>query len=94
MAHAMDEIGYPVDLALRRLEFRLGDLAARWREAYARPGDREHEIHREYVATLERLYELGWDAVLDMESELPDRLLPAEYLRRHPPIDTRWSPHP
>ena len=91
MAHAMDEIGYPLDPELRRLEDRLGELAARWREAYARPGDREHEIHHEYVATIERLYELGWDDVLDIDSVLRDALMPAEYLRRHQIIFKTWT---
>src|SRR5579859_8121408 len=91
MAHAKGWSGYPLDPELKRLQFRLGDLAARWRETYARPGDREHEIHHEYVATIERLYELGWDDVLDIDSELRDALMPAEYLRRHPTLDTTWT---
>jgi hypothetical protein len=83
MAHATDKSGYPLDPELRQLEFRLGDLAGLWRGAY---GDqaRQDDIVQEYSAILARLYDLGWDSELDVESELPDDLMPAEYLRRNP----------
>ncbi|MCA9919120.1 MAG: hypothetical protein KC445_14260 [Anaerolineales bacterium] len=81
-SHETDEISYPVDPELRALEFRLGNLAAEYRE-HISPEDDEQAI-REYHATMDKLYKLGWDAVLDIESELPDKLMPEEYRKRHP----------
>jgi len=82
MAHAKDEIGYPLDPELRRLEFYLGDLAARWRDAFGEP-EQQEKIAQEYQDVLMRMYEMGWESQLDVESELPDRLMPKEYLRRN-----------
>lgn len=82
MAHETDAIGYPIDPELRKLEFYLGDLAARWRGSYDRP-DVQEALVREYWAVLNQLYALGWDSLLDIESELPDRLMPEEYMRRN-----------
>lgn len=75
-SHEVDEFGFPTDPELRRLEDRLGDLAGMWRGTY------DEKVVQEYHATMARLYELGWNDVLDMESELPDSLMPEEYLRR------------
>jgi hypothetical protein len=41
------------------------------------------KVIEEYHATLTKLYELGWDAALDVDSELPDELMPEEYLKRN-----------
>jgi hypothetical protein len=62
------------------IEKKLNDLAAQWRGANRR---QEHEteaalIHQ-YHAVLHCLIELGHADFLDAESELPDRLMPAEY---------------
>lgn len=84
MAHEVTGVGYPVDPELRRLEFLLGDLAAHWRGSYHDP-ERQQAIVRTYHETLYRLYELGWDAALDMASQLPDNLMLVVYTRRHPP---------
>ena len=78
MPHEVDIFGFPIDPELNHLESYLGELAARWR------GTWDQAIVEEYHATLARLYELGWDGRLDIESELPDRLLPKEYLERRP----------
>ena len=80
--HETDQIGYPVDPELRALEFHLGNLAAEYRE-HISPEHDKHVIE-EYHATMSKLYQLGWDAVLDIESELPDTLMPEEYLKRNP----------
>jgi hypothetical protein len=82
VAHATDKSGYPLDPELRRLEFYLGELAGLWRGAYG-DQERQDETVQEYRAILARLYELGWDATLDIESELPEELMPEEYLRRN-----------
>ncbi len=76
MAHEVDVFGFPIDPELSRLESWLGELAARWR------GTWDQNIVDEYHTTMTRLYELGWDGRLDIESELPDRLMPEEYLSR------------
>ncbi|MCB0197120.1 MAG: hypothetical protein KDJ65_34555 [Anaerolineae bacterium] len=81
MSHEKDSIGLPIDPELRRLEFCLGDLAAQWRE-YESP-EKQKEIVREYHATMESLFELGWDGFLSLDSELPDELLPKRYRERH-----------
>ena len=82
MPHEMNDLGYPTDPELRALEFRLGDLAYEWRGAY---GDQAHQdrLVEEYHETMRVLYQRGWDAVLDIEAELPDEFLPEAYLRRH-----------
>ena len=82
MPHITDPLGYPVDPELRRLEFHLGDLAAQWRSTYG-DDNRQAALVHEYHATLGILYAQGWDSVLDSESELPDALMPQEYMRRH-----------
>ncbi|MCB8924802.1 MAG: hypothetical protein H6652_04165 [Ardenticatenaceae bacterium] len=78
-SYETDEMGYPLDPELRALEFHLGNLAAKYRmHKYS-----AQKVIEEYHATLTKLYQLGWDAALDVESELPDELMPKEYLRRH-----------
>ena len=81
--HKVDEFGYPSDPKLRAREFHLCDLAGTWRASWGDP-QRQEEIVREYHETVAELYSLGWDAGLDSECELPDRLMPTEYLRRNP----------
>lgn len=89
--HKVDKFGYPIDPELRRLEFRLGDLAAMWRGSYDRP-ERQQAIMREYHQVMQSLYELGWDAELDMESHLPQEVMPAEYVKRNAGFFTyRWT---
>ncbi len=89
-AHKLDKLGYPIDPELRELEFHLCDLAGAWRAESGGPR-RQEEIVHEYHETMTKLYSLGWDAVLDIECELIDELMPEEYLRRHPPIpDNEW----
>jgi hypothetical protein len=77
MGHEVDNLGFPIDPQLRRLEKHLGYLAAVWRKTKA------ENIVREYHTTMKLMYELGWDGVLDFESELIDELMPEAYLRRH-----------
>jgi len=78
MPHETDVFGFPVDPQLRRLENHLGDLAGIWR------GTQNLNIVKEYNTILNLMYELGWDGILDSESELPEYLMNQEYLRRHP----------
>ena len=80
--HDTDQLGYPTDPELRALEFQLGNLAADYRMHKSPAHDKQ--IVKEYHDTMKKLYQLGWDAVLDIESELPDKLMPEEYRKRHP----------
>ncbi len=64
------------------LETQLGRLAMRWR-AVGTP-ELQAEIAREYHAAVRRLYELGWDDVIGVDSQLPEESMPSEYLERHP----------
>ncbi len=75
-SYTKDNLGYPLDPDMRKLEFHLCDLAAWWR---GEPKKRDVIIN-EYHATLSKLYELGWDGVLDVECELPDEYMPQEVI--------------
>ena len=92
MSHEKDKIGYPTDPKLRQLEFRLGDLVGEWRGSFD-SSLKQEQIVQEYHSTMQLLYDLGWDDILDAESELPDQLMPPEYLRRHPTLDSKivWT---
>ncbi len=82
-AHAVDDIGYPLDPELRSLQAYLGNLAAMWRHANATLNSkRKAELVNEYHHILATLYERGWDDALDVESELPDEFMPQAYFDR------------
>ncbi len=67
---------------IRTLEASLCPLAGEW---YQHPTpQRDEGIVQQYHEVFRRLYELGWDKILEYECELPDNLMPKEYLRRHP----------
>jgi hypothetical protein len=85
MPHEKDLIGYPIDPELRALQFKLGDLAMEWR-GMNRGIEGQREILAEYHAVMEKLYQLDWDDLLDVDAELPDAFMPAEYRRRHPKL--------
>ena len=76
--HAVDQFGYPSDPELRQLEFHLGELAARWRDAWGEP-ERQAALVAEYHATFDQLVQRGWQAALDEDSELPRALMPETY---------------
>lgn len=81
--YQVDEFGYPIDPKLRNLEIHLCDLAGSWRGSWGNV-HRQEEIRKEYHATMTKLYSLGWwDGTLDVECELPENLMPEEYVRRH-----------
>jgi hypothetical protein len=81
--HEVDQLGYPVDPSLRQLEFELCDIAAQFR-GWADDSNKRQEIIEEYHSVVAKLYTLGWDAILDMECELPEDVMPLEYKHRHP----------
>lgn len=69
----------PIDeTLLKTLEHKLSDLAALWRSRRATP--EADTIARQYQAVLRCMIELGFRAPLDVDSELPNRLMPAEYV--------------
>ena len=86
--HKVDKYGYPIDPEMRRLQKRLGTLAAEFRGTVQDKSDeRQKSILNEYHETMDTLYKLGWDDILDFTAELPDYYMPEEYLRRHPTLD-------
>jgi hypothetical protein len=69
----------PVDeQLLKAMELKLSDLAALWRGNKTSP--RAETIVRQYQAVLRCMIELGFRDPLDADSELPNRLMPPEYL--------------
>jgi len=69
----------PVDKQLlKSMELKLSDLAALWRGNKASP--QADTIVRQYHAVLRCMIELGSHEPLDTDAELPNRLMPAEYL--------------
>lgn len=63
---------------IQALELKLGDLAALWRGNKTSP--RAETIVRQYQAVLRCMIETGFHEPLDADSELPNRLMPSEYL--------------
>lgn len=62
---------------VRVLEFKLADLAPRWRSRQNTP--EADEIVYQYQAILRCMIALGFRDPLDVDSELPDRLMPQDY---------------
>jgi hypothetical protein len=60
------------------MELKLSDVAALWRGNKHMP--QAEMIVRQYQAVLRCMIELGFHEPLDTESELPNRLMPPEYL--------------
>lgn len=81
MLHQKDQFGCPFDPELRRLVWSLGNLAAEWR-GVARGADRQAEIAVEYLHILQQIHDLGWRGGLDIEDELPHRLMPKWYMEQ------------
>lgn len=69
---------------LHDLETKINELAPSWRSA-KRTGETERAtaIVRQYQAVLRCMIELGFKDELDIDAELPDQLLPPEYLALH-----------
>jgi hypothetical protein len=69
----------PVDTndILEQMEKKLSELAYYWRSS------QETQLAQQYQAILRCMIELGFDAPLDIDAELPDRLMPQEYLDLH-----------
>jgi hypothetical protein len=82
MAHEVNDLGYPLDPELRHWQKMLGNLAAEWRAVY-RGIDKQDEIVAEYHAILKKMYDKGWRSYLDVDSELPDSLMPDFYLNMY-----------
>jgi hypothetical protein len=63
---------------IQALELKLSDLAALWRGNRTSP--RAETVVRQYQSVLRYMIELGFHEPLDADSELPNRLMPSEYL--------------
>lgn len=66
------------DAELDELENQLNDLAPRWRGAETE--ELSNQIAAEYAAVLIKMVNGGFNQSLDMDAELPERLMPKEYL--------------
>jgi hypothetical protein len=55
---------------------KLGELVGEWRAT------KSDEVAKEYQAVLQTLLLMGWRGELDVDMELPDRLMPEEYLNQ------------
>jgi hypothetical protein len=67
-------------LTIEVLENRLCALAGAFRGSESL-SQREDRV-REYHTAMEKLYFLEWDGSLDIECELPDKVMPTKYLQR------------
>jgi hypothetical protein len=85
MPHEVDELDLPTDPILRELQLSLTKLAGKWRSSKSNNVEAQG-IVEEYQYVVDRLYSLGWDGYIDFEAQLPKRLMPQEYLRRHPEL--------
>ena len=63
---------------IEQMEIKLSHLAMRWRERKSQP-DAE-ELVRQYQAMLRLMIEMGFEDELYVDSELPDELMPPEYV--------------
>jgi hypothetical protein len=63
---------------INSLELKLSDLAALWRGN--KSTSQADTIIQQYQAVLRCMMKLGFREPLDAESELPNRLMPKEYL--------------
>jgi hypothetical protein len=74
----MQYVHIPTDAQLlNELDIKLSDLAAMWRgQKNSAAAD---EIVHQYQVILRCMIELGYHDSLDVDSELPDRLMPQEY---------------
>ncbi|MBX3082227.1 MAG: hypothetical protein KF716_11395 [Anaerolineae bacterium] len=68
---------------IQQLEISLSLLASRWRGSFNEP-EIQDELVQEYRKTVQRLYELGWDDVIGIESQLPEEFMPMDYVQRNP----------
>ena len=66
-----------LDKEISRLEIELEDAAAFWRGTYS------DEAIQEYHEIMKRLYDLGWNGRLAIQSLLPAELMPEEYIKRN-----------
>lgn len=66
------------DQLLSQMEIKLSHLAMRWRGHQRTP--EAESIVRQYQALLRCMIEMGYHEELYVDSELPDALMPQEYL--------------
>lgn len=68
------------DLKIERLQMRLSDLAAQYRSS-EEDSELHHQALNEYYKIFHELVELNGGIIgLDPDAELPDRLMPQEYV--------------
>jgi len=65
---------------IQRLELKLGELAEEWRSSADQ--QKKKALVTEYRTTLRKMFALGYNSWLDIDTELPDELMPEEYISR------------
>jgi len=71
---------------IRDLGLHLDDLASSW---WRNEGNllKQEEIAKEYSETMDKMYALGWDGIVEIGRGLPFKFMPAEYRKRFPDYD-------
>lgn len=77
---------YPEDETLFNMQSQLGILAGMWRGEKRRNGKRSRQLVADYHATMREMLERGWDGDLDVDAELPLKLMPREYFELRPDV--------
>ena len=77
-----DFFGYSTNPEISKRETRLAELAAQWRGTKGDLADGDEKIVEEYHRVLHEMEALGWTNWLDVDAELPKRLMPESYLKR------------
>ncbi len=71
---------------IRELGNHLNDLSISW---WQNKGNllRQKEIAKEYSDTMDKMYALGWDGIIDLDESLPFKFMPEKYRKRFPDYD-------
>lgn len=73
----VEHYGFSNNPVYDALQHQLSELAGEWRTT------KRDETVQQYHAVLKTLMLMGWRGSLDVENELPDELLPYDYLHQY-----------
>ncbi len=79
MVSQTKELAATKQKAIIAIQIELAQLAAKWRNPNA-SAQTQKQIEDHYLTKLDQRHALGFSEPLDVDAELPDRLLPDEYL--------------
>ncbi len=60
-------------------------LAAQWYQT------KDQTFVEQYHVVYNTLREMGWNGAIDIEAELPDELMPEEYMKKIDEVRKRWN---